>query len=88
MIHRQQLSFSCFLSECLAENIKRLNVGIQMKEYKTIRPAMILPLGRRAGAAQLPNGMVAGAFLTRKVKGNDLMTPGFWKLMQQKMPSS
>ena len=72
----------------VAENIKRLNENKSLKEYKPGNVAMIVPLGRNGGASQLPNGMVAGSFATKAIKGKDMMTPRFWKLMKQKMPSN
>lgn len=75
-------------ADAVAENIKRLNESKRLKEYKPGNSAMSLPLGRNGGATQLPNGMVAGSFLTKSLKGKDVMTPSFWKLMKQKMPSN
>lgn len=75
-------------ADTVVENVKRLNENKRLKEYKTSNAAMVLPLGRNGGASQLPNGMVTGSFLTRNLKGKDIMTPGTWKLVKKKMPSN
>lgn len=75
-------------ADTVVENIKRLNENKRLKEYKTSNAVMVLPLGRNGGASQLPNGMVTGSFLTRNLKGKDIMTPGTWKLVKKKMPSN
>lgn len=49
---------------------------------------MALTLGRNGGAVQMPNGMVAGKFLTKTLKSKDVMTPAMWKMMKKKMPSN
>lgn len=48
---------------------------------------MVLPLGRSGGVSQLPNGMVVGGFVTKSIKGKDVMTADTWKAMKKKMPS-
>ena len=79
---------SYLFTDTVVENIKRLNENKRLKEYKTSNAVMVLPLGRNGGASQLPNGMVTGSFLTRNLKGKDIMTPGTWKLVKKKMPSN
>ena len=80
--------YGIFSTDAAAENIKRLNENKRLKEYKPGNAAMVLPLGRNGGASQLPNGMVTGSFLTKSLKGKDIMAPRFWKMMKQKMPSN
>lgn len=75
-------------ADVVAENIKRLNEHKSLKEYKPGNMAMVIPLGRNGGASQLPNGMVAGSFLTKTIKGKDMLTSRYWKLMKQKVPSN
>lgn len=75
-------------ADVVAENIKRLNENKSLKEYKPGNMAMVIPLGRNGGASQLPNGMVAGSFLTKTIKGKDMLTSRYWKLMKQKVPSN
>lgn len=75
-------------ADVVVENIKRLNENKGLKEYKPGNPAMALTLGRNGGAVQLPNGMVAGKFLTKTLKSKDVMTPAMWKMMKKKMPSN
>ena len=87
-IYHNLLFIGILSTDAVAENIKRLNESKRPKEYKPGNVAMALPLGRNGGATQLPNGMVAGSFLTKSFKGKDIMTPSFWKLMKQKMPSN
>lgn len=87
-IYHNLLFIGILSTDAVAENIKRLNESKRPKEYKPGNAAMALPLGRNGGATQLPNGMVAGSFLTKSFKGKDIMTPSFWKLMKQKMPSN
>ena len=77
-----------FSSDVVAENIKRLNEHKSLKEYKPGNMAMVIPLGRNGGASQLPNGMVAGSFLTKTIKGKDMLTSTYWKLMRQNVPSN
>jgi len=66
----------------------RLNENKSLKEYKPGNMAMVIPLGRNGGASQLPNGLVAGSFLTKSIKGKDMLTSRYWKLMKQKMPTN
>lgn len=75
-------------ADVVAENIKRLNENKSLKEYKPGNMAMVIPLGRNGGASQLPNGLVAGSFLTKSIKGKDMLTSRYWKLMKQKMPTN
>lgn len=75
-------------ADVVAENIKRLNENKSLKEYKPGNMAMVIPLGRNRGASQLPNGLVAGSFLTKSIKGKDMLTSRYWKLMKQKMPTN
>lgn len=79
---------SSSFTDAVVENIKRLNENRRLKEYKRGNAAMALPLGRNGGACQLPNGMVTGSFVTKNIKGKDIMTPSTWKLMKKKMPSN
>jgi len=82
------ITFVLFSTDVVAENIKRLNENKSLKEYKPGNMAMVIPLGRNGGASQLPNGMVAGSFLTKTIKGKDMLTSRYWKLMKQKVPSN
>ena len=82
------LLFTFFFTDVVVENIKRLNENKRLKEYKPGNAAMLLPLGRNGGVAQLPNGMVLGDFVTKSIKGKGLMTSGSWKIMKKKMPSN
>ncbi|XP_073256288.1 ferroptosis suppressor protein 1-like [Porites lutea] len=74
-------------ADVAVENIKRLNENKRLKEYKPSNPVMVLPLGRSGGVSQLPNGMVVGGFVTKSIKGKDVMTADTWKAMKKKMPS-
>ena len=74
-------------TDVAVENIKRLNENKRLKEYKPSNPVMVLPLGRSGGVSQLPNGMVVGGFVTKSIKGKDVMTADTWKAMKKKMPS-
>lgn len=75
------------LSELVAFNIKQLNEGKKLKEYKLPRAMMVVPIGRNGGVSQLPNGAVMGGLMTKTLKGKGLFTAKQWKMMGKKMPS-
>ena len=75
-----------FSLDNVCENIRRLSDNKPLKSYKAGNSAMIVPVGNDAGVSELPNGMVLGNFATKKVKGQSLLIPDFWKKMKQSVP--
>lgn len=49
-------------------------------------PVMIVPVGSDSGVGVLPNGVVIGNFLSRKIKSRDLFVSNTWKLLKQNAP--
>ena len=78
----------CFVSEIIAHNVKSLMSGKKLKVYTPSPAFMMVTLGRTGGVGQLPNGMVVGNFLTKKLKSSKLFTDKFWKMAHRRAPSS
>jgi apoptosis-inducing factor 2 len=69
----------------VAENIQLLMQGAALKPYKRMEKSMmIVPLGKKGGAAQLPfgkNGLVLGAWFASQIKGKDLLVSRYWNVL-------
>ncbi|WP_435283505.1 FAD-dependent oxidoreductase [Streptomyces koelreuteriae] len=70
-------------ADVVVSNIKALIEGIGEDELATYQPgpaAILLPLGPKGGASQLPGQGVLGADVTAQYKGADLLTGRFGEL--------
>ncbi|CAG8552188.1 5197_t:CDS:1 [Funneliformis mosseae] len=82
-IPESKLAFRAGLhGELVGKNIVSYLTNKRLEEYKPVKEAMIITVGKNGGAGLLPifNGLVIGSMLTRNIKSKSLFVDKYWKM--------